>query len=94
MGEGDEVLLVLRGDETAWHFVEAPTGEEDQAAINQQRSDTLAQDAGHTDRVLSSGPREEPVEGTEQPAESPLHDTGKPVLGRAMIFEEDRTKCR
>ena len=67
--EGHEILFVLRRHETRGHFVEAPTGQHDEPAVDQQRDRALAQHRGDAAGIFITRPRKQAVERTEKPAE-------------------------
>ena len=71
--EGDEILLVLRRHEAGRHFVEAPAGQQNQSAINDQRDDAFAQHAADAGGIFLARPGKHAVERTEEPAERFFH---------------------
>ena len=88
LSEGDEVLLVLRGDEAGRNFREAPAGEIDESRVEDESDEALAQHAAHRRAVFVARPRERAIKRAEDPAEHPVHDPRDDVLRSFVIPEQ------
>ena len=94
MGESDEILFVLGGDETGGDLVEAPAGEHNQAGVQDERDGALANDAAHATGIFDPEPFEGAIERTEEPAENPIHASRKPIARLVMAFQQHGAECR
>ncbi len=95
LGEGDQVLLVLRRHETGRRAGEAHVAEADQPDIDHQRNAAAAQDAPHQADIAVAGAVEHAVERREQPAaKNPIEQTREAIFWRVVRPEERSGQCR
>ncbi len=95
LGEGDQILLVLRRDEAGRRAGEAQVAEADQADVDHQGDAAGAQDAPHHADVAMAGAVEDAVERAEQPAtEQAVEQARKAVLRRIVGLEQGGGQCR
>ncbi len=89
LGEGDQVLLILRRHEAGRRAGEAHVAEADQADVDHQRDRAAAQNAPHHANVAMAGAVEHTVERAEQPAaEQPVEQPRKAILRCVMGLEQ------
>ncbi len=88
LSDGDDVLLVLVGNEPSGDCVEAEVGQRDETRVNGQRDGASAHGVPDDSGVGIPGFLEASVEALEESPQHFVHEGGEPVRLRSMGLEQ------